>query len=245
MAFETFEKMGGFVFYSFFDSFRLILPSGGRLGFYTLLSVLYLHIVSYWLFKLTTVQTKQTRGGQQCVAHHCCNNQTASKEPHLFLQLVLLPLGETIKGRHGQAEDSVELLRWEVALGKQGRLKALKAEGPVWLEKTHQHLQRLQAEGVKKWGGNCICLTTNFTDRKRCPHLPPSEVQCVTEWLLTSYTQNHAGVHLQSGSVHIAWKTLLPSDWHHQGFIRVDLLGTRSHFYSMNYSQYSIFLKFI
>lgn len=177
MAFETFEKMGGFIFYSFIDSFRLILPSGGRFGFYTLLSVLYLHIVSYWLFKLTSVQTKQTRGGQQCVAHHCSNNQMASKEPHSFLQFVLLPLGETIKGRHGQAEDSVELLRWEVALGKQGRLKALKAEGPVWLEKTHQHLQRLQAEGVKKWGGCCICPTmfasSQIENVASPPPLPP------------------------------------------------------------------------
>lgn len=51
-----------------------------------------------------------------------------SEEPDPFLQFVFLPLGETIKGRHGQAEDSVELLWWEVTLGKQGRWKPLRRE---------------------------------------------------------------------------------------------------------------------
>lgn len=37
----------------------------------------------------------------------------------------------------------------------------------------------------------------------------------------------HAAVYLQSGSVHITWKTLLPSDRHNQGFVRIDLTQTQ------------------
>lgn len=33
----------------------------------------------------------------------------------------------------------------------------------------------------------------------------------------------HTAVHLQSGSVHITWKTLLPSNRHNQGFVWIDL----------------------
>lgn len=44
-----------------------------------------------------------------------------SEESDLFLQFVLLPLSEMIKGRHGHAKDSVELLWWEVTLGGERR----------------------------------------------------------------------------------------------------------------------------
>lgn len=66
--------------------------------------------------------------------NHCSSvlvissNQMVSEEPDPFLQFIFLPLGETIKGRHGQAEDSVELLWWEVTLGKQDRQKSLRTE---------------------------------------------------------------------------------------------------------------------
>ena len=46
------------------------------------------------------------------------SGKASSEEPHLLLELLLLPLSQPVEGSHGHPEHTVELLWREVALGQ-------------------------------------------------------------------------------------------------------------------------------
>lgn len=80
----------------------------------------------------------QAHGWQQtCIVSDKSDGVIYSKQANLFLKFIFFPLSKAVKGRHGHAKHSVELLRGEVPLrGEETEAQSMNHSTTSILSKT-------------------------------------------------------------------------------------------------------------